>query len=75
MRTVFIGMRRGVALLALVVVLAVPAAYADDSNPLDQSPEARIHPPIGSSSSEAPSFFELLLDWAWLYARINPPIG
>jgi hypothetical protein len=62
---------RGIALLTLLVVLAVPMAYADDQNPYEP-PEARIRPPIGS---EETGFFELLLDWVWLYARIGSPIG
>lgn len=70
---VSIGVRRAAALVALVVLLAVPAAYADDEFPYEP-PEARIRPPIGSSQTE-PSFFELFLDWLVIYARIRPPIG
>ena len=64
---------RGVAVLALVVLLAVPAGYADDTLPYEP-PEARIRPPIGASQTD-PSFLELLLDWLVIYARIRPPIG
>ena len=73
MRTVSTGARRGVALFPLLAVLAAPAAYPDESFPYEP-PQARIHPPIGVTSQE-PSLFELLLDWACLYARIHPPIG
>lgn len=67
--------RCGVALL-LLVVLAAPVC-ADDPDPT-APPEARINPPIGSSSvtpPEAPGFFAQLIEWICLYARISPPIG
>ena len=60
MRSVVI--RRGAALLALVILLAVaPAAIADDPNPFEP-PGARLQPPIGApSQAEEPSYFDLFL--------------
>lgn len=53
------GALRSVALLALLSIVGVPAAYAEDpSNPFDP-PEARIRPPGGIASE----------------ARIKPPSG
>jgi hypothetical protein len=65
---------RGVALLMLLVVLVAPAVYADDPNPFEP-PAARIRPPGGVASGSEPGFFESLIDWVVLYARISPPIG
>jgi hypothetical protein len=74
MRIVPTGVLRAAALATVLVVLAVPVAYADGGNPYEP-PQSRINPPIGASSQDEASFFERLLDWAWLYARIRPPIG
>ena len=50
MRSVFRKRLRGAALLALVMMmLAVPALYADDLDP-NQPPEAIIRPPGGVAS-------------------------
>ena len=71
MRTVSIGVRRGMALLALLLVFAAPAAYADNSNPYEP-PQARIKPPIGEPTAARikPPGGEPTVD-----ARIKPPTG
>lgn len=58
MRSLSTGLRRGLALLALVL-LVVPAAYADDPPSPYEPPGARINPPTGAPSQ----------------ARIHPPVG
>ena len=76
MRSVSTGVRRGGALLLVLAVLDVPAAFADDDNPYEP-PEARVKPPIGSTADpEPPGFFGSILQW-WmrLFARVQPPIG
>lgn len=77
MRSVSPRVRRGGALLLLLVALAVPSAYATDGFP--EPPEARGKPPVGvTSTSEAdePGFFAWLLGWLMeLQARGQPPIG
>ncbi|HYI11589.1 MAG TPA: hypothetical protein VEK57_21205 [Thermoanaerobaculia bacterium] len=63
MRGVFERVFRAAAVVALLLVLMVPAAFAEDelpSGPLD----ARINPPIGVRSAEELSYFDLLLMWA-----------
>ena len=74
---------RGIALLALLVVVSAPGLYADDPpSPLDPpearikppsglESDARIHPPVGATSGA--SFFKIMLEW--FLARINPPVG
>jgi hypothetical protein len=51
MRTFSTAVCRGTTLLTLLLILAAPAAYADDPVPTD--PQARIRPPIGLTSQEA----------------------
>jgi hypothetical protein len=71
MRNLVIAARRAVALATVLVVLAMPAAYADEGNPYEP-PGARIKPPIGADAQEEPSVFELFVDWLCMYSRINP---
>ena len=67
--------RRGVALLVLLTILAVPAVYAaETAPPPPPTPEARIGVPIGvAAEEEEPSLLALFL--VWLQARIGVPIG
>jgi hypothetical protein len=65
---------KGGAVVALIVILAAPAVYADDPPAWTDPPKVRIGPPIGAPTQEAPPTFVELL-WAWLYVRIGPPIG
>jgi hypothetical protein len=63
---------RSVLTGALLLLLTVPATYADDG-PFEP-PERRIRPPTGvTAQAEPPSLAETL--WAWLKARIGPPGG
>ncbi|PYQ29926.1 MAG: hypothetical protein DMF56_09375 [Acidobacteria bacterium] len=48
MRRVF----KGGAVLALIVIFAAPALYADDPPPLNDPPGVRIAPPTGVTSAE-----------------------
>jgi hypothetical protein len=68
-----LSIRRGAALLALLVLLAAPVAYADDP-PLSDPPGAKIGPPIGAPSA-SPSVWELFILSVELFAKIGPPIG
>lgn len=63
--------RRGAVVLALLTLLATSASYADPA----PDPEARIGPPIGAAAQEVESPSALDVFWAWLMARIGPPIG
>ena len=77
MRSVSVRLSRGGALLLILAVLAVPAAFADDDGNPYEAPEARVQPPIGATANdEPPGFFDVILDW-WigLFARAQPPIG
>lgn len=78
MRSVSSRLRRGGALLLLLVALAVPSAYATDGFPYEP-PAGRGRPPIGVTSTgeaEDPGFFAWLLDWVMeLQGRARPPIG
>lgn len=76
MRTAF----RGVALLALLGVLAASPVFGDDYDP-NQPPEARINPPGGVTSTATVSpdarinppigtSIDLLIEWLWLYVQI-----
>ena len=67
-----LSIRRGAALLALLVLLAAPVAYADD--PVSDPPGAKIGPPIGAPSA-SPSVWELFILSVELFAKIGPPIG
>ena len=72
MRSVSARVFRGVALLTLLVVLAVPASFADDGNP-NPPPDARIQPPIGVASQariQPPIGALDLLFFVWLLAKI-----
>lgn len=76
MRSVSPRVRRGGALLVLLLVLAVPTAVADDGGNPYEPPEARARPPIGATSADEDGFFAALLDWMRaLYARARPPVG
>ena len=80
MRRVSPRVRRGGALLLLLVALAVPPVYAEGGGFPWEPPEARVRPPVGSSSTtesatDQPGFFELLVDWIVLMARARPPVG
>jgi len=68
-----ISVRRGAALLALLILLAVPTAYADDP-PVSDPPGAKIGPPIGAPCA-SPSAWELFVLGVELFAKIGPPIG
>ena len=52
----WITVRRGGAVLALLVVLAIstPAVYAEETPTTPGTPEARIKPPIGAASYTKP---------------------
>jgi hypothetical protein len=66
---------RGVALLLLLVLTAVPV-LADEPPPGTEPPQARIHVPIGVSSAEETEELGLLdLFLIWLQHRIHVPIG
>lgn len=67
-----LSVRRGAALLTLLVLLAVPTAYADD--PVTDPPGAKIGPPIGAPSA-SPSAWELFVLGVELFAKIGPPIS
>lgn len=71
MRSVSLGVRRAVVLLA-VLVIVMPAAYADDPPSPFDPPESRIKIPGGltSQSRIKPPGGEPITD-----ARISPPIG
>jgi len=67
-------MFKGGAVVALVVILAAPAVYADEPPAMPDPPSVRIGPPSGDpSQAEPPTIFELF--WVWLQVRIGPPIG
>jgi hypothetical protein len=68
-------MRRSVALLALFVLLTASSAFAIDTAPPYEPPNARISPPGGIVAEPDPSFFESFLEWLALAARIKPPVG
>lgn len=72
MRSVSNRVRGAGLLLTLLLLIAVPGAYADATNPFEP-PEARIRPPIGSTAQEPVSLTRAI--WTWLMARIGPPIG
>jgi hypothetical protein len=61
MRGVFERVFRATAVLTLLLVLVVPAAYADDP---PGTLDARINPPIGATCVEELSYFDLFLIWA-----------
>ena len=74
MRNVSTHVRQRGVLLALVVVLVAGTAYADVLDPYEyEPPQSRIRPPIGLTADEEESLSNLV--WAWLMARIAPPIG
>jgi hypothetical protein len=71
MRILYPGVRHGVALSMLLVVIAAPAVYAD-GNPSPTDPQGRINPPIGLTSQgriNPPG------GGASAGARIHPPGG
>jgi hypothetical protein len=77
MRSLFNKAFRGVALLALVTILAAPVLYGDDLNP-NQPPGAKIGPPIGVTADakiQPPIGLLDALLMVWQMALIQPPIG
>ena len=67
-------LKQGGAVFALLIILAAPAALADDPPPATEPPQARIGPPIGvAAQAESPCLAARV--WAWVMARIGPPIG
>jgi hypothetical protein len=76
MRSVSPRVRRGGALLLILVALAVPTIYAEEGGFPYDPPAGRVRPPIGvTNTSEEPGFFELLVDWFVLMGRVRPPGG
>jgi hypothetical protein len=71
MQSIFPGIRRGVALAMLLVVIVAPAVYADE--PIPEDPQAKIRPPIGLTSQEAR--INPLGGRTKSQGRINPPTG
>ena len=69
MRKVSTGPRRGGALLALALIVALtPGLRADESNPTDP-PAAVIRPPVGGNAHrEPPSLVQRF--FAWLAASV-----
>lgn len=65
MRGVFERIVRGIAVVALLVVLVVPAAYGEGE--LDTGLDARMRPPIGATCSPELSFW----DWALIWAKLG----
>lgn len=61
MRGVFERIVRGIAVVALLVVLVVPAAYAEE---LDTGLDARMRPPIGLECPPELTYLEWTLLWA-----------
>lgn len=59
MRDVSTRIWRGVALAAALVVLAAPAAWADEPPAPTDPPQARVQPPVGLTAA----------------SRIQPPVG
>lgn len=53
----------GAALVAVLVVLAVPAAWADDPPAATDPPQARVQPPGGSPEIREQSLVDLFLIW------------
>jgi hypothetical protein len=68
------GVARGVVLLALLVLISSPSAFADLALSPFEPVEARIKPPSGLTSSE-PSFLALIVEWLRVQARIHIPVG
>jgi hypothetical protein len=65
--------RRGAAVLAILVLVTTPVAYAEEGWPYEP-PQGRISPPIGGSAQDsADSLLKQFL--TWLQGRISPPIG
>jgi hypothetical protein len=76
MRSVSPRLRKGGALLLLLLALAVQPVHAEETGFPYEPPGARARPPVGvTNTSEEPGFFELLVDWFVLMARARPPIG
>jgi hypothetical protein len=63
MQSVFSRISRVTAVVALLVALIVPAAYAEDGAP-DPTLGARINPPIGVAEVDELDWFELFVMWA-----------
>jgi hypothetical protein len=65
MRGVFERIVRGIAVVTLLVVLIVPAAYGDGE--MSTTLDARMRPPIGATGApEEMSFWDWALIWAEL---------
>ena len=62
MRGVFERIVRGIAVVALLVVLVVPAAYGEGE--LDTGLDARMRPPIGLACPPELTYLEWTLLWA-----------
>jgi hypothetical protein len=77
MRGVFSRARRVGGLLAVLVILVVPVAVADDATGgPPPAPAARIGNPGGVAAESEPSFFEWCLAWlVTLQSRIGNPGG
>jgi hypothetical protein len=73
MRSVSTRVRWAGVLVTLIILIAVPGAYADDADPFEP-PERRIRPPIGATAQEEAVSFARMM-WTWFMARIGPPIG
>jgi hypothetical protein len=67
-------LKRATATLLLLAILVVPTALADEPPAGTEPPSARIAPPIGATASCEGSTLAQRV-WAWLRARIAPPIG
>jgi hypothetical protein len=70
------------AVAALLLIAAMPVAYADDPDPFEP-PQARINPPIGSQArinppigtpGGGPDSFDLFVLWLGAYVRVMLPI-
>lgn len=72
MRTISKAVLRGIALLALLMVIGSPATFAEETTGLPDPPQARIKPPggVASESRIKPPSGDPTTD-----ARIRPPSG